>query len=147
MRIIFKCSLTSTEHCCFRRQLGLLRFSGSQSVSDSHVACNAETQRELPKRKKRYRFENLFFFTASFQKAHHVGNICQLVYDRLRSKLNLTYQTFQTDTGIRFQSCFRKQNIFTFVIWDRVLPARKPPISYVHHSTHIMTIPGTANWI
>lgn len=27
------------------------------------------------------------------------------------------------------------------------LPARKPPISYVHHSTHSMTMLGMAKWM
>lgn len=42
--------LTSSEHCEFCRQLGLLRFSSSQSISDSYAARYAETHRKLIKK-------------------------------------------------------------------------------------------------
>lgn len=41
------CILTCTEHWHLSRQLGLLRFSTSQSISNSYTARYAETQREL----------------------------------------------------------------------------------------------------
>lgn len=151
------CILTCTEHWHLSRQLGLLRFSTSQSISNSYTARYAETQRELKIKKvvtldgckmRKFFMNKVFWQCRGFvhiKRAHHVCNICQLIHNWLSSEFHFIYETCQWQTADRFQSCF--STVKGIPKWPVALPARKPPISYVHHSTHSMTMPGTARWM